>query len=113
MIQPQGDPPADRTSSNSILFEFTDAAIPLPPGIRNRHGSSGPADTSIESAPDPDEVRRREERFRQISDEDLLALWRASDCHPSLRDAVASEARRRVASQPDDMISKAIKEILG
>ncbi|MCI0357460.1 MAG: hypothetical protein L0211_03120 [Planctomycetaceae bacterium] len=113
MIQPQGDPPADRTSSNSIFFEFTDVAIPLPPGIRSRHRSSGQSDTSTEDTPDPNDIRRREQRFRQISDEDLLSLWRACDGDQPLRDAVTNEARRRAAGQPHDAISKAIKEILG
>ena len=112
MIQPNPDPAADNESSSSVWFEFSDFVIPLPPGIpaRNRDRSRP---QSGSTGPSADVISRRGNRFQQITNAELLLLWKGSEGDQLLRDAVLAEAKRRVTSRGDKPIECELREILG
>lgn len=106
--EPSPAQPFGYESSDSVLYVFTDVAIPFPPGIpasrREREVAFRPST--------PDEVERQWRLFRQISDRDLLELWRGHAENELLRSAVLAEANRRAALSANGETSEELNEIL-
>lgn len=100
--------PFDNEFGDARLFEFTDVAIALPPGIPCRGRSA----VHNRPAPSPDAVERQWLMFRQNSDRDLLELWLGHADNKLLRDAVLAEANRRAAFAANGATSEELNQIL-
>lgn len=111
MIQPQPDPSAGMEFGDSTLVEFTDVAIPLPPGIKSRRPR--PAYLPPPVPESPESAREQLERFQQISDEQLLALWQTAKCEPELIAAIIKESERRRVARGETPMTPELRAILG